>query len=74
MSSFESVDFFFQDEKEKYQIVLAGAVRDENAKGQPPGLDTVKALRVLDQTDVEKLALFDENLEAIGRYTQVKYV
>lgn len=38
------------------------------------GLDKVKLLSVLNQDDVEQKALFDENLDAIGTYTQVKFV
>lgn len=38
------------------------------------GLDRVKLLRVIDSEDVEQKALFDENLDAIGTYTQVKYI
>lgn len=52
LSSFDSIDYFGH-EKDIHQIVLAGGVRDENAKGQPPGLDSVKVLRVLNTQDEE---------------------
>jgi WD40 repeat protein len=38
------------------------------------GLCKVKLLRVLDKENNEKLALFDENLDAIGTYTTIKFI
>lgn len=71
LSSFDCLDYF-PGEKDTHQIILSGAVK--TTEETPMGTNQVKILRALGSDDVEKLALFDDNLDAIGRYTTVKHI
>lgn len=80
--AYRSIDFVPQDlqgdkpRDSRVELVLAGSQSDPS--GQPYGLDTLKAVRLhhREQGDGrgEIKTLYSEGLEALGRYTQVKWV
>ena len=75
LMSFQSIDFMHEDnEADKHVVLLAGSQRDP---GGPQGMDTLKIARVVDSRDVTRLDLYADGLEelqALGKYTQVKFV
>lgn len=73
--SYHSIDFMHEDnEPDKNVVLLAGSQRDPAG---PQGMDTLKIARAVDSRGLTRFDLYSvglEELAALGKYTQVKFV
>lgn len=70
---YQCLDYFHDETAgDINQLVLAGAHKDPAG---PPGLDTLKVVKMLNSKDVPIKEIYDgESFDAIGKLTQVKYI
>ena len=69
---YNSIDYFHDEgANDINQLVLAGAHKDPAG---PPGMDTLKVVKMLNSKDIPIKELYGEDMNAIGKFTQVKYI
>jgi hypothetical protein len=70
--SYNCIDYFHDESAvDINQLVLAGAHKD---LAGPPGMDTLKVVKMLNSKDIPIKELYGEGMDAIGKLTQVKYI